>query len=974
MKPEPAFCFGPFRLDPPNATLSRGPQAIALKPKVFDVLAYLVRHAGRLVSQDELLNAVWPDTIVGDSSLKSCVRQIRRALGDRVREPRYVETVHRRGYRFIAPVSTGSTPTTVQVTAQAPAHGGVARPVLVGRDDELSHLGDWLARARGGQRQLVFVTGGPGTGKTALAESFLYQAGGDPQLSMAAGQCFEQFGSGEAYLPILEALGRLGSGPGREQLLSVLTSHAPTWLAHLPALRGRPAADSPGAPPERMLREMAEALERLTAQAPLVLVIEDLHWADYSTLDLVSALARRREPARLLLLATYRPVEAVLSGHPLRTVKQDLQVRGLCHELPLGLLSESAVADYLATRFPGGGLPDRLPRLLHERTEGQPLFLVSLVDDWLIQGVLAPRSDIGSSGWELTANLDALAVGVPASIRALIEKQLERLDRDNLRMLEGASVAGVEFAAAAAAAAVEEEPTRAEETCEALARRHQFLQPKGTVEWPDSTVSTRYRFGHELYHRVVAERVSEARRQLLHQRLGERLESAYGARRTEIAGELALHFEHGRDAARAVHYFGLAADRAARQYAHREAIDYLRRGLGTVERLPEDERVAAELRLQVNLGLQLQMTRGFAAPEARRAYSRARDLCQAAGDEPLLFPILWGLWLYHKGRSELPKARAMAAELYAQADQLRDPSLVLQAHQALAVTALCAGDPTATREHMERGTALYDPTRHFTHTFQFGQDPGVACRAFGAMALWLLGYPDQALNASREASRLSHELGQPSSQALALHFAAMVHQGRREGPAALACAELALTIAADQGLPFWRAGSAVMRGWAMAECGNRTEGLALLREGLDDWQSTGSVTYRTYYLALLAELLGRDGQIADATSLVDEALALVEQTSERLYEAELYRLRGELLARQSADDDAAFHIRKAMEVARRQKARSLELRAAVSLTRLVWQSNERREAQAKLADIVAQFSEGFDTIELLAARGLLADA
>src|SRR5262249_42883534 len=266
--------------------------------------------------------------------------------------------------------------------------------------------------------------------------------------------------SGEAYLPVLEALGRLGRGPASERLIRILSTHAPTWLAHLPGLLPKGSTESvPVAPPERMLREMAEALEQLTADALLVLVLEDLPWAAYPTLDLLPALPRRREPARLLILATYRPVEAVLTGHPLRTVKQDLQSRGLCHELQLGLLTDADVAEYLTARFPGGGLPDGLSRLLHQRTEGHPLFLVNVVDDWVAQGQFMPRT---SGGWQLKSDLDALAGGVPASIRALIEKQLERLGREELRLLEGASVAGVEFAAAAAAAAVEEDLLRAE--------------------------------------------------------------------------------------------------------------------------------------------------------------------------------------------------------------------------------------------------------------------------------------------------------------------------------------------------------------------------------------------------------------------------------------------------------------------------------------------------------------------------------
>lgn len=964
------FEFGPFRLESANARLLRGHEPVALKPKAFDVLSYLVQRAGRLVSQEELLRAIWPDTIVGDSSLKSCIRQIRSALGDRVREPLFIETVHRRGYRFIAKVASA-----VEAVPAGASEPGFVRhsndsSVLVGREPELRQLHAWLGSARSGQRQVVFITGGPGSGKTALAEGFVQQAGSNSQIMFAVGQCFEQFGSGEAYLPVFEALGRLGRGHAKERLLEVLSSHAPTWLAHLPGL-DRQSVESPAviptAPPERMLREMAEALGRLTATTPLVLVLEDLHWADYSTLDLISALARRREPSQLLLLATYRPVDAVLSGHPLRAVKQDLLARGQCHELPVGLLSDTAVADYLEARFPGDGLPKGLAKLLHERTEGHPLFLVNLVDDWLSQGVLAQSAGKTQTGWELKTDLDALSDGVPASIRALIEKQVERLGADELRIIESASIAGIEFSVAAAAVAAEMDVGKAEVSCEALCRRHHFLQPKGAAEWPDGTVSARYRFGHELYHRVVSENVSTSRRRALHLRIGERLESAYGERSSEAAAELALHFENAGDAVRAVKYCEFAAGRASRNYAYREAIDYLRRALAVVARLSESDRIAAELRLLVNLGLQLQITQGFAAPSANRAYLRARELCRELGASRQLFPVLWGLWLFHKGRSELPKARTMADELLALAQQLDDSALALQAHQALAVTTLCMGEPTATVEHMHRGAALYDPQRHDAHNILFGQDPGVACRAFGGVALWLLGYPEQALRASREAAQRSHELVQPSSQALALYFAAMVHQCRRDGAAARACADLALTIAEDQGFSFWRAGGAVLRGWAIAECGDVRDGIAILREGLESFHATGSVTYRTYFLSLLAELLAREGQASPALTVVDEALTLIGQTSERLYEAELHRIRGVLLNASGDTVAAEACLREAIRVAREQNAKALELRAVMSLVRL------NRKHSPMLAEILGWFTEGFDTPDLQEAKELFAE-
>jgi DNA-binding winged helix-turn-helix (wHTH) protein/predicted ATPase len=928
------YRFGPFRLDRGNARLTREGQAVALKPKVFDVLAHLVENAGRLVTQEELLAEVWPDTIVGDSSLKSCVRQIRQALGDDARTPQFIETLHRRGYSFIAKVTHID-----QEHSAAPSPAGDAigsAQLLVGRKRELSKLGELLSLVRQNRRQVVFVTGGPGSGKTALVEAFLRESLSERPMMATAGQCFEQFGSGEAYLPILDAIARLGRGPHAERLKQVLATHAPTWFAQLPSLRtGEHRRGEIAAPPERMLREMAEALERLATDIPLILSLEDLHWADYSTLDLISALARRREPAGIMVIATYRPAEAALAGHPLRSVKQDLQARDFCRELPLGLLGEEAIGEYLAARFPEGGFPDGLARLLHRRTEGLPLFLVNLIDEWLDLCILI-RS---GSQWELTRGLNELDIVVPASIRALIEKQLERLDPGELQTLEGASVAGVEFAAVAAAAALDDDPVAVEDRCEALTRRHHFLLRQGTTQWPDGTASASYRFGHELVHRVVSEGLAPSRRQRLHQRLAERLEAAHAANVNEIAADLAVRFDFGGDRDKAARYYAIAADRAARQYAHREAIDYLHHALKAVERLTPAERTDRELPLQLNLGVQLLITRGFGDPQARRAYGRARELSEQAGNYPQAFAALWGLWLYHKARSELATAQAMALELFALAERLHDPALEMQAHQALAVTALCAGDPAATRRHMELGIAIYDPERHHVHAHSFGQDPGVACRAFGSLALWLLGYPDDAMQVSRDALRLSHQLVQPSSQSLALHFAAMLHQCLRDGQSALACADLALTIAADQGHSFWQAESTIMRGWAIAECGDPKYGIALIREGLESCRASGNLTYCTYYLGLLAETLSRDGQTDEALQVLDRADELLERTSERLFEAELHRLRGELLLRsareasESVRREAEASFERALAVARRQQAKSLELRAKESLVR-----------------------------------------
>src|SRR5262249_21364090 len=323
-----------------------------------------------------------------------------------------------------------------------------------------------------------------------------------------------------------------------------------------------------------------------------------------------------------------------------------------------------------------------------------------------------------------------------------------------------------------------------------------------------------------------------------------------------VAAELACLYEVGRDFARAAQQYELAAQNAARLFAHREAVVLALRGLRLLENLPGGaERDALELPLQMTLGLQLPLTEGFASPSAKQAYTRARELCSRVPDASAVFPVVWGLWLYSKVRSELARALELAEELRVLAQQDGQPALLLQAQQAMTVTALCRGESKEALRHMELADSLHDPSHQRDHSNQFGQDPRVACKAFGAVALWLSGYPDQARRQSAEAVRLSRELAQPSSQALALHFAAMLHQLCRDGKQAAESADACRTIADHHGYSFWRAGASVMSGWAQAACGDPAAGIEQLRQGLLSWKATGSATYQSYFLGLLAEVL-----------------------------------------------------------------------------------------------------------------------
>jgi DNA-binding winged helix-turn-helix (wHTH) protein len=383
MTPESHFLFPPFRLDLANQQLWRGTQLVRLRPKAFAVLHYLVTHAHRLVTQEELRRAVWTDTVISEGLLRAYMRELRAVLEDEAQAPRFLETVHGQGYRFVAPVTTAPpvSGSKFQVSSSKlegqPQHGVVSgsqletwnvklETPLVGRETELTQLHGWLEKALQGERQLVFVTGEPGIGKTSLVEAFLAHLVSRPEpapeheheheLWIARGQCVEHHGAGEAYLPILEALGRLCRTAAGEQCKQLLRQQAPTWLVQMPALLEEAELEAVqrkvlGATPERMARELAEAIETLTAERPLVLWVEDLQWSDVSTLDLLLYLAQRRGPARLLVIGTYRPADVIVSGHPLRALKQELQGHGRCVELPLRVLSVAEVTQYLNRRF-----------------------------------------------------------------------------------------------------------------------------------------------------------------------------------------------------------------------------------------------------------------------------------------------------------------------------------------------------------------------------------------------------------------------------------------------------------------------------------------------------------------------------------------------------------------------------------------------------------------------------------------------
>ncbi len=843
---------------------------------------------------------------------------------------------------------------------------------------ELTQLQQWFATVKQGERQVGFITGEAGIGKTTLVEAFIAQVDDDAHAWVGYGQCINQYGAGEAYLPLLAALGRLCRSPHHgAQFIDMLRQHAPSWMLQMPALLSAAACAelrqrSSGTTRDRMLRELAEAMELLTVERPLVLILEDLHWSDVSTLDWLAYVARRPEVARLLVIGTYRPMEAMVRSHPLRTVTRELRLHGKCMELALDYLSEANVAAYLDQRYGGQPLPQRFAQLIHQRTDGNPLFMVAVVDAMIRQGILHKSV----AGWEAPGGLMAMAVEIPESLRQLIEQQLEDIDPTDRAMLDAASVVGAEFSAAAVAAGLGMSIEEVEARFEALARRAQFVRTSGTVEWPDGTVAGCYSFIHTLYQEVLYRHVSGGRLVRLHGQIGTRVEAGYGVRAQEVAAELAMHFERGRDTRRAVNYLHYAALNAQLLSSYQESINHLSKGLELLTTLADDsERTELELTLLTVLGPALVTTKGAAAPEVEQLYTRARTLCdQGHVSLPLLRRVIAGLHNFYRNRAQLGVVCELGEHRLRLAKQMQDDRGFIGAHHGLGVDLSHRGEFIPAHVHLKRVLELYDPQHHNVLIFQGPRDDSAVSRFHMAWALWALGYPDQALRKSHASLARAQELPHAYTRVSALLGTAFHHQLRRDVRIVQARAEAAIALASEQGFPSSLAIGMILRGWALSVQGDNGEGREQLHQGLTAYRETGAELARTAYLAFLAETCGRDGQTAEGLAVLSEAFDQVQATDERFYEAELYRLQGKLLLQDGQRRKAAeaeMSLRQALEIAHRQQAKAWELRVAMSLGRLWWQQERREEARKLLTPLYNGFSEGFDTADVQEAKALL---
>jgi class 3 adenylate cyclase/predicted ATPase len=840
---------------------------------------------------------------------------------------------------------------------------------LVGREQEVAFLRERWARVKDGLGQVVLLSGEAGIGKSRLVHVLMTHMADDQHFHWDA-RCSSST-EHSALFPVIELFRRMldlrdDDTPAAKR--SKLEGHvapfglAPEVMALLASLLSIPSEElypalamTPALQKQKTFEALLLLLRAMAAQQPVLIVVEDIHWADPSTLEFLNFLVGQLPGVRALTILVSRP-EFRAPWSNLDHLSQ-LTLARLSHRH-----AEMMVTGAAANKL----LPGAVIQQVVTRTDGVPLFVEELTKMLLESGWLQERE----GRYELPASLPPAAI--PATLSDLLMARLDRLGAAKPVAQLGA-VIGRQFSYELLRAVSPLDETMLGQALGRLVDA-QMLYQHGLP--PQAT----YTFKHVLIQEAAYESLLKSTRQQHHHRIVQALAAQFpttAATRPEL---FAHHYSQAGLVDQALPYWLRAGQRAVQRSANTEAIRHLSKGLDLLETLPSTpERVQQELAFHLAVGAPLLMIKGNTAPEVERVYVRAQELCEQLGDSPQLVSTLIGLWRFALNRARLLTARALADQCFSIAQRLPTPVHMQEAHLMVGSTLVYLGQPAAALPHLEQSIAHYDPQHNHALTFVYGTDPRVVCLARLAWALWLLGYPDQALIRVTEALTLAKELSHTYSLAFAMHYKALVHLCRREALIGQEIAETQVTLSRKHGFAQWVTGGTFLRGWALVERGDVAEGIAQLREAQATWQAMGTELARTHISVRLAEAYWKSDQIEAGLEVVADGLDGMAKNAEHYYEAELHRLQGELLLRQAslaersdapiARIEACFH--RALDIARHQEAKSLELRALISLCRL-WQRGDRRaDAHRMLADMCGRFTEGGATVDLREATSLL---
>ena len=898
-----------------------------------------------------------------------------------------------------------------------------ARPVFVSREKELDKLNEFLELSLSRKGRVAFVTGEAGSGKTALVQEFARRTQEEQSdLIVAFGKCNAHTGIGDPYLPFREGLGMLSgeveerwaagsltkdqaarlwnilpltvqavveTGPdlintfvAGAELVSRAKAYAPrrtSWLGKLEKLVERKAL----LPPDSMLQQSnlfqqyAKVLLSVAREQPLLLVLDDLQWADAGSLDLFFHLGRQAKGSWILLIGAYRP-EDVAQGragarHPLEGIVNELKRDFGEFEVELSKAEGRSFIDAFLDTEPNR-LGDVFRDTLFLQTRGHPLFTIEMLRGMQDQGMLT-RDKQGR--WVEKTELDWDAF--PAKIDAVIGERISRLE-DRLReLLTVASVEGEEFTSDVVAMVRKEQAREIIHLLSSeLDKRHHLVSAKGIRRMDGQRLSI-YSFQHILFQRYLYSSLDEVERSHLHEEVGTALEALYGDRSEEIAVQLARHFQEAGLVMKAVYYLQKAGNKAVRLSANEEAISHFNKGLELLKGLPDSpERDQQELALLIALRAPLTAAWGYASPELGRVYTQAGELCKQIGESPQLFVVLTGQQAFCLTRGETKKALKLAEQLVSLSQSSQDPVQVMLANWFLGLTLLYLGEFSSARASLEQVVNSYDPQQHGFLAYVIGQDAGVSCLSWLGWALWFHGYPDQAEKRCHEALVLAKKLNHPFTLAFShgiagWYFYSLIHEFQK----AKEHGDAAMKLGKRGGFGLFQALEPFLLGTERFIEGNAEEGIKLIRQGLAVYRAIGTGMMLHHLLGLLAELCEKGGKVKEGLEAVTEGLEEVNKSGERYYEAELYRTKGELVLKKAGvkdktnQEEAEECFRKAIDIARSQKAKSWELRAAMSLSRLLQKQGNQYEARQMLAEVYGWFTEGFDTPDLKEAKGLL---
>jgi DNA-binding winged helix-turn-helix (wHTH) protein/tetratricopeptide (TPR) repeat protein len=972
--------FGEFELDEPNALLLRGGAAIALSPTPFGVLCALARHPGELLTKHALLDEVWGHRCVSDSVLKGAISDVRTILHDDPQHPRFIETVPRRGYRFIA-ASTGvsSTPPSsgaagdirveTDVAEQASASTR-ARPVapphdlFVGRATELASLRRAWASAASGKRTVFWIAGEPGIGKTTLIDRFVYELG---DIVCARGHCVQHYGSGEPYHPVLEALAELCRID--TEAPSLLRALAPTWLLQLPWLstveqREALLRELVGVNLERMLREMGEFLDRYTEERrPLLLVTSDLHWGDRATIQLIDYLARRRSRSKLMWLSSFRLAQVIATDHPLNALRHELHLHGLCEEIVLDSFSEAEVAAYVAERSPSMASDETFVRALHERTEGVPLFVASVMSD-----VAARSAQDGIASAARLANSP-----VPENLYAIIDHFVANLGDEPRLLLSAASVYGLHLRISTLARVLERDALWVADACDQLLREQTWLVASRAKD-QDPSSERPYSFRHALFRQVLYDRLAPSARAELHRKVGAALEQERGMGRAVPATELAMHFERGRAPLSALRYYAEAAQAALLHVSPADCMSLTHRALSLLNQAPAGvERTSLEIELATLRGVAAFHLLG-AGEEARSAYQRGSSLLADVPRHAMRGLLLHGLGFLHNLRGEYGEALATAQRADALASANGDAFLMLAACTVRGHAYMHLGRPHASRESLERALpAAASVHAASQQTFiGFIADPEVTVLAMLSFQLAHLGLIGEMRVRLRQAYTRARGLAQPMALMVTMWYDALCEIRFGDVDRVAALADELHSLVEQFALAQGKAACRWFRAWADARRGKPLESFRQIRAAYEENRALGMVAGSSETLGYAAEALVLHGDWRGAEEQLQEALDIVNTYGERIYLPQLLLTEGAIARARGQHADADASIRRAIMEARAQGALWPELLALTELCKHATASADDHHRLGALVDRLdeARGTTAFDRAAALIAGGL----